>query len=129
MCKCSDHGHDVVRAAIRDNHLTSIQSVREFLEWREADGCAACRPALNFYVLAAWPAEAVDDPQSRFINERAHANIQKDGTYSVVPRMWGGLTTPNELRAIAGAGIGAIGATLKSLSFLPNVSVKSCANS
>ena len=38
-----------------------------------------------------------------FINERAHANIQKDGTYSVVPRMWGGLTTPAELRAIADA--------------------------
>ena len=101
MCKCTDHGHDVVRAAIKANHLTSIQSVREFLEWREADGCASCRPALNFYVLAAWPAEAVDDPQSRFINERVHANIQKDGTYSVVPRMWGGLTSPNELRAIA----------------------------
>ncbi|HRP95363.1 MAG TPA: nitrite reductase large subunit, partial [Rhodocyclaceae bacterium] len=41
--------------------------------------------------------------QSRFINERAHANIQKDGTYSVVPRMWGGLTNPRELRAIADA--------------------------
>ncbi|HQU90605.1 MAG TPA: nitrite reductase large subunit, partial [Denitromonas sp.] len=44
-----------------------------------------------------------DDAQSRFINERAHANIQKDGTYSVVPRMLGGLTTPAELRAIADA--------------------------
>ncbi|MBT5371892.1 MAG: NAD(P)/FAD-dependent oxidoreductase, partial [Gammaproteobacteria bacterium] len=42
-----------------------------------------------------------DDPQSRFVNERAHGNIQKDGSYSVVPRMWGGLTTPDELRAIA----------------------------
>jgi NAD(P)H-nitrite reductase large subunit len=30
--------------------------------------------------------------QSRFVNERMHANIQKDGTYSVVPRMWGGVT-------------------------------------
>ncbi len=101
MCKCTDHCHDTVRAAIRDHHLTSIQAVRDHLEWREPDGCASCRPALNFYVLAAWPAEAVDDPQSRFINERVHANIQKDGSYSVVPRMWGGLTTPNELRAIA----------------------------
>jgi len=90
-----------VRAAIRNHHLISIQAVREHLEWREPDGCASCRPALNFYVLAAWPAEAVDDPQSRFVNERVHANIQKDGTYSVVPRMWGGLTSPNELRAIA----------------------------
>jgi NAD(P)H-nitrite reductase large subunit len=42
-----------------------------------------------------------DDPQSRFINERSHANIQKDGTYSVVPRMWGGETNASELRRIA----------------------------
>ena len=52
-----------------------------------------CRPALNYYLLCAWPGEYRDDKQSRFINERAHANIQKDGTYSVVPRMWGGVTT------------------------------------
>jgi nitrite reductase (NADH) large subunit len=58
---------------------------------------------LNFYLLADWPLEYKDDPQSRFINERKHANIQKDGTFSVVPRMWGGITTPDELRAIADA--------------------------
>jgi nitrite reductase (NADH) large subunit len=56
---------------------------------------------LNYYLLCAWPGEYVDDAQSRFVNERVHANIQKDGTYSVVPRMWGGLTSPKELRAIA----------------------------
>ena len=43
------------------------------------------------------------DPQSRAINERAHANIQKDGTYSVIPRMWGGETSADELRRIADA--------------------------
>jgi nitrite reductase (NADH) large subunit len=43
----------------------------------------------------------VDDPQSRFINERVHANIQKDGTYSVIPRMYGGVTSPDQLRKIA----------------------------
>jgi nitrite reductase (NADH) large subunit len=47
--------------------------------------------------------EYKDDPQSRFINERKHANIQKDGTFSVVPRMWGGITNAAELRAIADA--------------------------
>jgi len=71
------------------------------LEWKNPDGCAVCRPALNYYLIATWPDEVHDDPQSRFINERVHANIQKDGTYSVVPRMWGGLTNPKELRAIA----------------------------
>ena len=101
MCKCTEHTHDDVRKAIRDEHLTSISAVMELMNWKTPNGCASCRPALNYYVISAWPAEAKDDPQSRFINERAHANIQKDGTYSVVPRMWGGLTTPKELRAIA----------------------------
>ncbi len=103
MCGCTEHTHDEVRAAIREQELKSIDAVRKALDWKNPDGCPSCRPALNFYVLAAWPREAKDDPQSRFINERAHANIQKDGTYSVVPRMWGGVTTPAELRAIADA--------------------------
>ena len=71
------------------------------LEWDTPDGCSKCRPALNYYLVCEWPAEGIDDYQSRFINERVHANIQKDGTYSVIPRMWGGGTTPTELRAIA----------------------------
>jgi nitrite reductase (NADH) large subunit len=71
------------------------------LEWTTSCGCAKCRPALNYYLLATWPGEYVDDSQSRFINERVHANIQKDGTFSVVPRMWGGITSSTELRAIA----------------------------
>jgi nitrite reductase (NADH) large subunit len=101
LCKCTEYTHDEVRAQIRERHLTSIAAVMQELEWKNPDGCAACRPALNFYLIATWPAEAKDDYQSRFINERVHANIQKDGTYSVVPRMWGGVTTPAELRAIA----------------------------
>ncbi len=71
------------------------------MDWRTPNGCATCRPALNYYLLSTWPHEAVDDPQSRFINERAHANIQKDGTYSVIPRMWGGETNSADLRRIA----------------------------
>ena len=101
MCGCTDHTHEKVRKTIREQRLTSIRAVMDFCEWRTPDGCHKCRPALNFYLLAAWPGDAADDYQSRFINERAHANIQKDGTYSVVPRIWGGVTTPAELRAIA----------------------------
>jgi nitrite reductase (NADH) large subunit len=70
--------------------LKTIPAVMQELEWKTSCGCAKCRPALNYYLLCDWPDEYVDDNQSRFINERVHANIQKDGTYSVVPRMWGG---------------------------------------
>jgi len=101
MCNCTDLGHDDVRRLIVAKELKSIAAVMQELEWKTSCGCAKCRPALNFYLIATWPGEYTDDYQSRFINERVHANIQKDGTYSVVPRMWGGITSPNELRAIA----------------------------
>ncbi|MHB9800304.1 nitrite reductase large subunit NirB [Pseudomonas sp. MT3] len=101
ICGCSDLNHGQVRKAIREHHLTSLGSAMRFMDWRTPDGCATCRPALNYYLISTWPGEAKDDPQSRLINERAHANIQKDGTYSVVPRMWGGVTNAAELRRIA----------------------------
>ncbi|MBV7410592.1 nitrite reductase large subunit NirB [Maritimibacter sp. DP1N21-5] len=101
MCDCTHHTHGDVRRLIRAMGLKSIPAVMQALEWTTPEGCAKCRPALNYYLVADWPGEYVDHQQSRFINERVHANIQKDGTYSVVPRMFGGLTTPSELRAIA----------------------------
>ena len=103
MCKCTDHTHEDVRRLIKAGGLKSIPAVMQQLGWKSAGGCASCRPALNYYLIADWPTEYQDDRQSRFVNERNHANIQKDGTYSVVPRMWGGVTTPAELRAIADA--------------------------
>jgi nitrite reductase (NADH) large subunit len=101
MCKCTDLTHEEVRGLIVARGLDSMPAVMQELGWKTSCGCPSCRPALNYYLLCAWPLDYKDDAQSRFINERAHANIQKDGTFSVVPRMWGGLTTPNELRAIA----------------------------
>ncbi len=103
MCACTDLGHDDVRRLIKAKALKSISAVMQELEWKSSCGCAKCRPALNYYLVSYWPGEYEDDYQSRFINERVHANIQKDGTYSVVPRMWGGVTSAAELRAIADA--------------------------
>ncbi|MEM9733831.1 MAG: nitrite reductase large subunit NirB [Pseudomonadota bacterium] len=101
MCGCTDLSHDDVRRLIKAKGIKTIPDVMQELEWTTSNGCAKCRPALNYYLVADWPDEYADDYQSRFINERAHANIQKDGTYSVVPRMWGGMTSSSELRAIA----------------------------
>ena len=103
MCSCTDHGHQAVRDAIVTTKLLTIAGAFSFMEWKTPNGCASCRPAINYYLISSWPKEAKDDPQSRFINERSHANIQKDGTYSVIPRMWGGETTASELRRIADA--------------------------
>jgi nitrite reductase (NADH) large subunit len=101
VCKCTASGHDAVRKAIVEQRLKTIPAVMQAMGWTTRDGCASCRPALNYYLLCAWPGEYIDDSRSRFVNERMHANIQKDGTYSVVPRMWGGVTSAAELRAIA----------------------------
>ncbi|TPK04807.1 NAD(P)/FAD-dependent oxidoreductase [Mesorhizobium sp. B2-5-9] len=101
MCSCTVFGHDDVRRLIKAKGLKTIPAVMQELEWKTSCGCAKCRPALNYYLVCDWPDEYADDYQSRFINERVHANIQKDGTYSVVPRMWGGVTNAAELRAIA----------------------------
>ena len=101
VCGCTERTHQEVRDAIRQQHLTTMADATAFLEWNTANGCATCRPALNYYLLSTWPKEAQDDPQSRFVNERAHGNIQKDGTFSVIPRMWGGETTAADLRRIA----------------------------
>nr|WP_315463478.1 nitrite reductase large subunit NirB [uncultured Rhodoferax sp.] len=111
MCSCTDHSHQEVRDAIFANKYLTIAAVMKGMGWKTHDpegripatGCASCRPALNYYLISSWPKEAKDDPQSRFINERSHANIQKDGTYSVIPRMWGGETSADELRRIADA--------------------------
>jgi nitrite reductase (NADH) large subunit len=101
LCKCTSFTHSDVRRLIVEKGLRLIPQVMQELNWSTPDGCASCRPALNYYLLCAWPGQYVDEQHSRFVNERMHANIQKDGTYSVVPRMWGGLTNPRELRAIA----------------------------
>jgi nitrite reductase (NADH) large subunit len=101
MCGCTEHGHQAVRDTIRAQKLLTVGGVFKFMNWRTPNGCASCRPAVNYYLISTWPKEAQDDPQSRFINERSHANIQKDGTYSVIPRMWAGETTAAELRRIA----------------------------
>ncbi|WP_424986449.1 nitrite reductase large subunit NirB [Microbulbifer sp. S227A] len=103
VCGCTDLSHEDVRRLIKSKELKSQAAVWQELGWNTPNGCHVCRPAINFYLLADWPLEYQDDPQSRFVNERKHANIQKDGTFSVVPRMWGGITNPTELRAIADA--------------------------
>ncbi|WP_297471230.1 nitrite reductase large subunit NirB [Acidithiobacillus sp.] len=101
LCGCTDLSHQEIRDAIIQEKLLSVRQTFVYLDWRHPGGCATCRPAINYYVRTAWPAEGLDDAQSRFINERAHANIQKDGTYSVIPRIYGGVTSPAELKRIA----------------------------
>ncbi len=103
LCGCTTYTHGKVRQAILEHNLKTIPAAMHFMEWSSTDGCNHCRPALNYYLLCAWPGEYQDDPRSRHINERIHANIQKDGSFAVIPRIWGGLTSADQLRAMADA--------------------------
>jgi len=69
VCKCTDYTHDDVRKAITEQKLTSLKALMNAMEWRTVDGCASCRPALNYYLIAAWPGKVEDDYRSRFIND------------------------------------------------------------
>lgn len=101
MCGCTTLSHDEVRREIRAKGLRSTREVMHVLGWSNPEGCSKCRPALNYYLGMLFPEDYEDESDSRFINERVHANIQNDGTFSVVPRMYGGVTSPEQLRKIA----------------------------
>ena len=100
ICSCTHFSRDEVVASIREMNLTSTREVMNVLGWNTG-GCSKCKPALNYYLGMIYPLEYEDEKESRFVNERLHANIQKDGTFSVVPRMYGGVTNPDQLRKIA----------------------------
>lgn len=101
ICGCTTLSRDEVVDGIREMKLTTSKEVMHVLNWNNPEGCSKCRPALNYYLGMVWPEDHEDERQSRFVNERNHANIQKDGTYSVVPRIYGGVTTPQDLKKIA----------------------------
>ncbi len=101
MCSCTPLSRDEVVAGIKEKGLKTIKEVMNVLEWKQPEGCSKCRPAINYYLGMLDPAQYQDEKSSRFVNERMNANIQKDGTYTVVPRMYGGVTTPEELKRIA----------------------------
>ncbi|MGJ9383198.1 nitrite reductase large subunit NirB [Salipaludibacillus sp. CF4.18] len=101
VCECTDLSHEEVVAEIREKGLSHTKEVMNVLGWKSEEGCSKCRPAVNYYLGMVNPTDYEDEKESRFVNERMHANIQKDGTYSVVPRMYGGVTNPKDLRTIA----------------------------
>jgi len=86
--------------AIRDQGLRSVSAVFTALAPSGAED-AKSKMGLASLLKMMWADEYIDERDARFINDRVHANIQKDGTFSVVPQMKGGVTTPAQLRKIA----------------------------
>ncbi|MCY7825167.1 NADPH-nitrite reductase [Bacillus spizizenii] len=101
ICGCTTLSRDEVVEEIKAKGLSHTKEIMNVLGWKTPEGCSKCRPALNYYLGMINPTKYEDERTSRFVNERMHANIQKDGTYSVVPRMYGGVTNSTDLRKIA----------------------------
>ncbi|RCX23107.1 nitrite reductase (NADH) large subunit [Fontibacillus phaseoli] len=101
ICGCTTLSRDEIVAEIKEKGLQTTKEVMNVLGWSQPEGCSKCRPAINYYLGMLNPDTHEDEKESRFVNERMSANIQKDGTYTVVPRMYGGVTTPEELKKIA----------------------------
>lgn len=99
LCACVPFPQERLRDIVRSQQLKSVQDVLDI--YGNGKGCEICKPALSYIVDMVWCGDHDEDRSARFINDRVHANIQKDGTFSVVPRMRGGVTTPSELRRIA----------------------------
>ncbi len=101
LCKCVPFAEMTLREMIRSQKLRSVGEVLEI--YGNGIGCEVCKPALSYMLDVISCGDYDEDRSARFINDRVHANIQNDGTFSVVPRMRGGVTTADELRRIADA--------------------------
>ena len=99
LCKCVPLSESQLREIVRTERLRSVPQVLDI--YGNGIGCETCKPALSYMLDMVWCGEHQEDRSARFINDRVHANIQKDGTFSVVPRIRGGVTSPEELRRIA----------------------------
>lgn len=99
LCSCVPFSYEQLRDIMRGQQLKSVQEVLNV--YGNGKGCEVCKPALSYMLDMLWCGDHEEDRSARYINDRVHANIQKDGTFSVVPRMRGGVTSADELRRIA----------------------------
>jgi len=99
LCGCVPFSQEQLREILRGQKLKSVQEVLDI--YGNGLGCEVCKPALSYMMDMLWCGDHDEDRSARFINDRVHANIQKDGTFSVIPRIRGGVTSAAELRKIA----------------------------
>jgi len=99
LCECIPLRWEEIRREVIGKGLRSVSSILKTLG--NGKGCDTCRPALNYMLTEIYLDDFDREEDSLLINDIYHGNIQKDGTFSVVPRIYGGVITPEELRRIA----------------------------
>ncbi|REE05601.1 nitrite reductase large subunit NirB [Marinoscillum furvescens] len=84
--------------------LIKVKNIKSYAELLSAygsgDGCETCKPAVASLLASIWNEPILKQDTIQDTNDRFLANIQKGGSYSVVPRVPGGEITPDKLIAI-----------------------------
>jgi nitrite reductase (NADH) large subunit len=99
LCPCRRQTREELAAVVREHGIESVSELSSACG--AGRDCGACKPGLAYLVSEVTGNRHREERHARFINDRVHANIQRDGTFSVVPRIRGGVTSPQELRRIA----------------------------
>jgi nitrite reductase (NADH) large subunit len=99
LCPCRRQTREQLAGLVREQNLTSVGEVAAACG--AGRDCGACKPGLAYLVSELQADRFREERHARFINDRVHANIQNDGTFSVIPRIRGGVVTPEQLRRIA----------------------------
>ncbi|MEA2448666.1 MAG: nitrite reductase large subunit, partial [Thermoleophilaceae bacterium] len=99
LCPCRKQTREQLAAVVRERGCESVSELSAACG--AGRDCGACKPGLAYLVSQVRENQHREERHARFINDRVHANIQNDGTFSVVPRIRGGVTSPDELRRIA----------------------------
>ena len=100
MCACTTLTEDEVVQEIQLRNLSSVKEVMNALKWSKPEGCSTCLGALNYYLGMIHPGFE-SKRESPIINELMNATLQSDGTYTIIPKIYGGVTNAEQLRKIA----------------------------
>lgn len=101
LCEHFNYSRQELYDLIKLKNLHAYDDVLNTLG--KGDGCEVCRPAISSILASLWNELILkkENATSQDTNDRFLANIQKGGTYSVVPRIPGGEITPDKLLVIA----------------------------
>ncbi|WP_368503300.1 nitrite reductase large subunit NirB [Alkalihalophilus sp. As8PL] len=102
LCSCTTLTDEELVNELQIRQLRSVDEVMRELGWLTEGGCSTCLSAIQYYLGMIYPEYEKEQP-SLFINERMNATMQSDGSFSITPQMYGGLTSAEELRKIADA--------------------------
>ncbi|OXM83811.1 nitrite reductase large subunit NirB [Paenibacillus rigui] len=98
ICSCTVYSHEELRDMVRGSDVRTVHEAMKAFHWKHEQGCAKCRPALQYYIGQSLTGGAAADigPQGMPALSRLD-----NGTYAMGPRMHGGVTSAAQLRQLA----------------------------